>query len=87
VARNADVFKAWWDLGRLAAESQQVIWLRWLKLAAGGPQASAEARRMVAEKVIVAAQAGVGALTGDTSARTVKRYRTKVRANRRRLSK
>jgi hypothetical protein len=42
---------------------------------------------MVAEKVIVAAQAGVGALTGDTSARTVKRYRTKVRANRRRLSK
>ena len=87
MARNADAFKSWWDLGRLAAESQQVIWLRWLKLAAGGPQASAEARRMVAEKVIVAAQAGVGAVTGDTPARTVKRYRTKVRANRRRLSK
>ena len=87
MARSTGLLESWWDLGTLAAESQQVIWLRWLKLAAGGPQASAEAHRMVAEKVIVAAQAGVGALTGDTSARTVKRYRTKVRANRRRLSK
>jgi hypothetical protein len=42
---------------------------------------------MVSEKVAVAAQAGVGVMTGDTPARTVKRYRKKVRANRRRLSK
>jgi hypothetical protein len=87
VAHNAGLFKSWWDLGLLAAESQEVIWLRCLKLAAGGPEASAEAFRMVAEKVTVAAQAGVGVLTGDTSAGTVQRYRTKVRANRRRLSR
>ena len=39
------MFKAWWDLGMLAAESQQVMWLRYLKLATGGSQASAYAGR------------------------------------------
>jgi len=87
VASNASLFRSWCDLGMLAAESQQVMWLRWVKLAAGGSRASAEARRMVSEKVAVAAQAGLGVMTGDTPARTVKRYRKKVRANRRRLSK
>ena len=87
MAHTVGLFKSWRDLGMLAAESQQVIWLRCLKLAAGGPEASAEALRMVAEKVTVAAQAGFGALTGDTSAGTVQRYRAKVRANRRRLSR
>ena len=52
------MFKPWWDLGMLAAESQQVIWLRYLRLAAGGSRASAEARRMVSEKVAVATVAG-----------------------------
>jgi hypothetical protein len=81
------MFKAWWDLGMLAAESQQVMWLRYLKLGAGGMQASAEARRMVSEKVAAATQAGLGVMMGDGHARVVRRYRRKVRANRRRLSK
>ena len=81
------MFRAWWDLGMLAAESQQVMWLRYLKLAAGESEASAEARRMVSEKVVVAAQASLGAMLGDARGRVVKRYRKKVRANRRRLSK
>lgn len=81
------MFKAWWDVGMLAAESQQVMWLRYLKLAAGGSEASAEARRMVCEKVTVAAQAGLGVMLGDDGGRVVKRYRKKVRANRRRLAK
>ncbi len=34
----------------LAAESQQVIWLRTMRLAAGGAKAKSEARRMVQEK-------------------------------------
>jgi hypothetical protein len=42
---------------------------------------------MVSEKLVVAAQAAVGAMQGDSPGRTVKRYRNKVRANRRRLSK
>ena len=81
------MFKPWWDLATLAAESQQVIWLRCMKLAGGGPTASREAHRMVSEKFAVAAQAAVGAMLGDSHGRTVKRYRTAVRANRRRLSK
>ena len=55
--------------------------------AAGGSKASAETRPMVSEKVAVAAQAGIGAMLGDAPGRAVKRYRKKVRANRRRLSK
>ena len=81
------MFKPWWDLGMLAAESQQVIWLRYLRLAAGGSKASAETRRRVSEKVAVAAQAGLGVMLGDDSGRVVARYRKKVRANRRRLSR
>lgn len=79
--------KPWWDLGMLAAESQQVMWLRFLKLTAGGSTAPAEARRMVSEKLAVAAQAAAGVMMGDSPSRVVKRYRKKVRANRRRLSK
>lgn len=81
------MFRAWWDLGMLAAESQQVMWLRCLRLADGGTAAAAEARRMVSEKVAVATVAGAGVLMGDAPGRVVKRYRKKVRANRRRLSK
>ena len=81
------MFKAWWNFGMLAAESQQVMWLRYLKLAAGGSKASAEAGRIVSEKVVAAAQAGMGVMMGDAPGRVVKRYRTNVRANRRRLSK
>lgn len=81
------MFKAWWDVGMLAAESQQVMWLRLMRLAAGGAGASAEGRRMVSEKVAIAAPAAAGILMGDSSVKVVKRYRKKVRANRRRLSR
>jgi len=75
------------NLAMLAAESQQVIWLRMLKLSAGGPHASAEIRRMGSEKMVAAGQTVVGALSGHSFDRTVRRYRKKVRANRRRLSR
>ena len=39
------------DTSMLALETQQVIGLRFLKLTLGGPAASREANRMVAEKV------------------------------------
>ena len=81
------MLKPWWDLAMLAVESQQVIWLRSMRLAGGGAKASAEARRMVSEKLTAAAQAAAGAVLGDSPARTAKRYRKKVRANRRRLSR
>ena len=81
------MFRPWWDLAMLAAESQQVIWLRCLKLGRDGSPAQREAHRMVSEKLAVAGQAATGLMLGDSPARTVKRYRKKVRANRRRLSR
>ena len=81
------MFKTWWNIGMLAAESQHVMWLRCMRLAAGGPTASAEAQRMVTEKLALAGPVALRILMGDSPDKAVKRYRSAVRANRRRLSK
>jgi hypothetical protein len=60
------MFKAWWNIRMLAAESQQVMWLRFMRLAAGGRTASAEAQRMVSEKLAIAVPAAAGILMGDS---------------------
>ena len=77
---------------QLGAEAGGVMALRMMKLAAGGAAATAEAERMVTEKLLAAAEvqtrAWSAALTGSshlTPQRTVALYRRKVRANRRRL--
>jgi hypothetical protein len=75
------------DTSLLALETQQVIGLRFLKLTLGGPAASHEANRMVAEKVIAFGEAASKVATGSTAGSVVKGYRKKVRVNRRRLSK
>jgi len=71
----------------LAAEAQGAVWLRLLKLSAGGPKARREARRMVSEKVIAAHQAARRLAKGHSPDAVVRHYRRKVRANLRRLSK
>lgn len=76
----------------LALESQQVIALRLMKLAMGGPAATREAHQMVAEKVAAVHRAGNmvasamarGATDGGSEA-VVRMLRQRVRANRRRL--
>ena len=80
-----------WSLG---LEASSVIGLRTLKIAAGGPAADAEARRMVSEKVDAAIALQMKAMTGglgftppSAAANMLTHYRRKVRANRRRLSK
>jgi hypothetical protein len=80
-----------WALG---AEASAVIALRALKLAAGGAQAEREARRMVTEKMDTALDVQQAALSGalgvspaTVAKQAVRRYRRKVRANRRRLSR
>ena len=80
-----------WSLG---IEASSVIGLRTLKIAAGGPAADAEARRMVQEKIAAALAlqmkamtGGLGATASGAAAKTLTHYRRKVRANRRRLSK
>ncbi len=79
--------KTWFTLAMLGMEAQQVMWLRCLKMAAGGAAGQREANLMVSEKVEAAAKAYMQLLTGASSAKIMRGYRTKVRANRRRLSR
>ena len=85
------MFGAWWTLGMdttmLVLESQAVIGLRMVKLAAGGAAAQAEAHRMVGEKVVAAQEAAMLLATGGSTKGVVSGYRRKVRANRRRPSR
>lgn len=78
----------------LALEAQQVIALRLMKIAQGGPAAANEAHRMVAEKLdaaAVAASLATAAATrggGDGGTDAVLRMlRRRVRANRKRLTR
>jgi ABC-type sugar transport system substrate-binding protein len=83
-----------WDAWWLGVEASMVIGQRMLRMAAGGAAASTEARRMLAEKVQAgvalqtAAMTGQLGLTSHTAAKkTIRHYRKRVRANRRRLAK
>jgi len=80
----------WWKLSREIAaanlKAQQVIALRLMKLARGGPAAQKEAHKMVSEKMLASVEAAT-ALAGGASPNTVlRRYRTIMRANRKRLA-
>jgi hypothetical protein len=81
------VLQTWLDLTMLAMESQQVICLRTIKLARGGKRAHKEAHLMVAEKVAAAFLESGRLWMGARPSSVVKRVRTKVRANARRLSR
>jgi hypothetical protein len=87
-------FRAAFDAWSLGVEASSVIALRTLKLAAGGVAASHEAHRMVAEKIqaglalqALALTGGLGFTPQRAAVKTLAHYRTKVRANRRRLAK
>ena len=93
------MFNSWFSLVLktmwLGAEAQSVIALRMMRFAAGGAAASAEARRMVTDKVAAGIEAQAVAASAIASGyknpvvagkvlRVVKR---RVRANKRRLSR
>lgn len=75
------------DLAMLGVEAQMVIGERIAMLMVGGPKARSEAQRMVTEKVLAAGSAAMTLATGGTPRKVVRGYRTKVRANHRRLSR
>jgi hypothetical protein len=89
------LWRTWIDAARFALDAQSVIALRMQRLAAGGPQATEEAQRMILEKfgALAAAQvAGSIALASGSSLavasqRAAAPVRRSVRANRRRLSR
>jgi phosphoribosylformylglycinamidine (FGAM) synthase-like amidotransferase family enzyme len=80
------LFRLWPDLAMLAIQSQQVIWLRIMKLALGVPLAHREARLMVTEKMAAAVHESGRLMLGASTKSVVKRYRKRVNANVRRLS-
>jgi hypothetical protein len=80
----------WWkysrDLTLAGFEAQRVVALRLMKLAAGGPTAIVEARKMVAEKLNVSAEVAVTLAKGGSAQKVLKRCRTIMRANTKRLT-
>jgi hypothetical protein len=80
-----------WALG---CEATAVMTLRTLKLAEGNAAAQAEAARMVTEKFAAVAELQAKAMTGalgrtpkTAAAGVLRHYGTKVRKNRRRLTR
>lgn len=85
------MFRNWiqltFDAALLGVEAQRVIGLRLMKLSAGGSAAQAEALRMVSEKTAALAEAGMTLARGGSAGTVIRRYRSYVRSNKRRLSK
>lgn len=86
------------DSWMLMGEASMVIWLRSLRLMTGGPAATREAQRMVAEKVTAGLtlmpvlmadmMKGGAALSAEAlAAAALAQYGEPVRANRRRLAR
>jgi hypothetical protein len=83
------MFDAWMRVTRdavlLGLETQRVIGLRLMKLSRGGRAAELEALRMVTEKNTALAEAAMTVARGGTARTVIRRYRTHVRSNTRRL--
>jgi hypothetical protein len=96
---NPATFNPWLALTfrtmQLAAEAQNVVALRMLRLAGGGARAQTEANRMAAEKAAAIAEAQVAAAAAVMAGRkshavagkALGVIRKRVRANKRRLSR
>ena len=81
------MFGPWMTMSMLAFEAQQVIFLRTMRFALGGPGVDAESQRMVTEKIFAGARAWGQIMTGASPDRVMKGYRRKVRSNIKRLSR
>ena len=72
---------------QLGIEVQQVIALRIVRIAAGGSEAQNEIARMMTEKLAAFTEAAATLATGGSTQKVVRRYRARVKANARRLSR
>ena len=81
----------WWkfstDLMAANFEAQRVIALRVQKLSKGDAAAQTEAQRMVTEKFMASMEAATILATGGSTQKVLRRYRSLMRANSRRLSR
>lgn len=71
----------------LGIEAQRVFWLRTLRISQGGKRGNREANLMVDEKIAAATEAMWSLALGGSPDSVVGRYRRKIRANARRLSR
>lgn len=69
----------------LALEAQRVMALRMAAIATGGSRAQAEIQRMILEKFVASMRAGAMVTMGQPTTSIVRHYRSRVRANERRL--
>lgn len=80
-----------WKLAFASAQAWQdaqiVMALRAMRFAQGGALAQAEATRMVTEKGVALAEAAMTVAMGGSAHKVVRGYRSRVRANRRRLTR
>ena len=93
------MFNPWLDLTfktmQLGWDAQNVVALRMLRMASGGPRAQTELNRMVTEKVAAAAEANLAAATSVMAGsedhviagKVLRVFKKRVRANKRRLSR
>lgn len=73
------------DIVMLGFETQRVIGLRLMKLSRGDRGAEAETLRTLTEKTTALTEAGMTLARGGSAGTVIRRYRTHVRANKRRL--
>ncbi|MEI9994647.1 MAG: hypothetical protein WDM91_08640 [Rhizomicrobium sp.] len=80
----------WWqfsyDVVAAGIEAQQVIALRLVKLAKGDAAAQREAQTMVREKLLAGMEAAATLASGGSPTSVLRRYRTIMRANQKRLA-
>ena len=74
-----------WQSSLLALEAQRVMALRMTALAAGGSRAQAEIQRMFFEKIVASMRVGAMLTMGKPATSIVRHYRSRIRANERRL--
>ena len=90
----ADLASLAFDSWMLSFEAASVMWLRGMRIMAGGKLAERETERMVREKLVANAMlwpalalGGMGQSPEQLIGKTLAHYRKPVRANRRRLSR
>ena len=81
----------WWKLSHnlmmAQFEAQRVIALRLFKLSQGGTDAQKEAEKMINEKLAASVEAGMTLAMGGSPSKVLRRYRTIMNANSKRLTK
>jgi hypothetical protein len=69
----------------LGIEANEVVALRIMKIASGGPDAFSEIQLMIAEKMTAGTEASTSLICGHSPVAVIARYREHVANNRRRL--